>query len=66
MNRKILIALLALGTVGGYATGFASMRCHARWRRAAFERHVAALCVDAARREPAGAHAPPAPPDGVP
>ncbi len=34
MRRRLLIALLALGTVGGYASGFASMarrhhsRCH--------------------------------------
>ena len=49
MRRKITIALLALGTIGGYAGGFASLRCHAKHRRAAFERHVASLCVDAAR-----------------
>ena len=30
MRRRILIALLALGTVGGYAAGFAHMHhsCH--------------------------------------
>jgi hypothetical protein len=27
MRRKILIALLAAGTVGGYATGIASLVC---------------------------------------
>jgi hypothetical protein len=36
MRRRLLIALLALGTVGGYASGFASMarraRCHS-WSR---------------------------------
>jgi hypothetical protein len=34
MRRRILITLLALGTVGGYASGFASLKhrsshCHA-------------------------------------
>jgi hypothetical protein len=56
MRRKISIVLLALGTLGGYASGFASLRCRADHRRADFERHVAALCVDAAR----GADAAPA------
>ncbi len=36
MRRRLLIVLLALGTVGGYASGFASMarraRCHS-WSR---------------------------------
>jgi hypothetical protein len=36
MRRRILIALLALGTVGGYAAGFAHMHhsssCH-NWDR---------------------------------
>ena len=59
MRRKLLIGLLALGTFGGYAMGFASMRHNARWRRAAFERHVAELCVDAARDGAAGDRRPP-------
>jgi hypothetical protein len=50
MKRKALIALLALGTVGGYAAGFASMSCRAKHRRAAFEDHVADVCVRAAQR----------------
>jgi len=49
VNRRILIAVLALGTVGGYSLGFASLRCHNHARRAAFEQHVAQVCVDAAR-----------------
>ncbi|MGK4006360.1 hypothetical protein WMF31_27325 [Sorangium sp. So ce1036] len=49
MRRKITIALLALGTVVGYASGFASLRCRAEARRDAFQRHVASLCVNAAR-----------------
>jgi len=51
MRRSILIPLLALGTVGGYGAGFASMACHSHARRAAFERHVASVCVEAARRD---------------
>jgi hypothetical protein len=49
MRRRILIGLLALGTVGGYAMGFSCLRHRAAWRRDRFERHVAAVCVDAAR-----------------
>ncbi|AUX21379.1 hypothetical protein SOCEGT47_018610 [Sorangium cellulosum] len=49
MRRKITIALLALGTVVGYASGFASLRCRAEARRDALQRHVASLCVNAAR-----------------
>lgn len=49
-RKKLLIALLALGTVAGYGWGFHSLR-HCRYeRRQAFERHVAEVCVDAARR----------------
>jgi hypothetical protein len=49
MRRKIVIVLLALGTIGGFAAGFARV---AHWRhggREAFERHVAQICADAAR-----------------
>ena len=49
MKRKILIALLTLGTIGGFASGFSSMRWRHHNRRAAFEQHVARVCVDAAR-----------------
>jgi hypothetical protein len=49
MKRKILIGVLALGTLAGYGMGFKSMRCRAEHRRDAFERHVASVCVDAAR-----------------
>ena len=48
MKRKLLIVVLGLGTVLGYAGGFRSMRCHARARRAHFEQNVARLCADAA------------------
>jgi hypothetical protein len=49
MKRRLLILLLALGTVGGYSAGFAQMRCHARARQGGFERHVARICAEAAR-----------------
>jgi hypothetical protein len=47
--RRLLIALFALGAIGGYGSALAGARCHARARRAAFERHVAHLCADAAK-----------------
>jgi hypothetical protein len=49
MKRRILIALLTLGTIGGYGAGIAGMRCRSHARQGAFERHVAKVCVDAAR-----------------
>jgi len=49
-RKKLLIALLAVGTVGGYGWGFASMARFRHHRQEAFERHVAQICVDAARR----------------
>lgn len=54
MKRKALIALLALGTAGGYAAGFASMSCRAKHRRAAFEDHVADVCLRAVQRAESG------------
>lgn len=56
MKRKLVMVVLALGTVGGYGWGLASMGCHrhhAQSRREAFERHVAKVCVEAARGVPA-------------
>lgn len=49
MKRPILIAVLALGMVGGYASGFHHLRCRGHDRQAAFEQHVAKVCLDAAR-----------------
>jgi hypothetical protein len=57
MKRKILIALLAMGTIGGYASGFASMKGQCHSRHDSFERHVADLCVGAAKRADASTHA---------
>jgi hypothetical protein len=47
--RRLLIALFALGTLGGYGSAVAGASCRAHARRAAFERHVAHICADAAR-----------------
>jgi hypothetical protein len=53
------MVLLGLGALGGFAAGFASLRCHRGYgygphgwhaRRAAFEQHVAQTCADAALR----------------
>lgn len=51
MRRKLLIAVLAFGTVAGYASAFRHARgCHYE-RRQHFERHVAKVCIDAAKNE---------------
>jgi TPP-dependent trihydroxycyclohexane-1,2-dione (THcHDO) dehydratase len=47
--RRVLIALFALGTVGGYGSAIAGASCHARARRAAWEQHIAHVCIDAAK-----------------
>jgi len=41
MRRKILIALLAAGTVGGYATGIASLLCARSLHQESLEQRVA-------------------------
>ena len=58
IKRKLLIGLLAVGTVAGFGLEIARFRCHDGGRRAAFERHVADVCVDAARRAPGAERAP--------
>jgi hypothetical protein len=50
MKRKALIVLLALGTVGGFASGVASMACRHRHRTAYFEHKVTKICTDAVRQ----------------
>ena len=57
IGRKILVAALLFGTIGGFASGFCSVRHHHASRRAAFERHVADVCVEAAERRQKGARA---------
>ena len=52
MRRRILMVLLGLGAVGGYASGFAHMHACHRARMAVFERHVADVCVSAAKGAP--------------
>ena len=54
IQRKILIGVLAAGTVLGFGAGFASLKHRSHARRAHFERHVAQVCVDAARRDTNG------------
>jgi hypothetical protein len=49
IKRKIVMGLLVLGTIGGFASGFASMRCHGKHRREAFENRVAETCIRAAK-----------------
>jgi hypothetical protein len=56
MRRRLLIILLTLGTVGGFAAGFGGLH-----RREAFERHVARICVEAARSAQPAPPPPPAP-----
>lgn len=54
MRRRLAIVLLTLGTIGGYASGFASLRCHSHARRQAFENHIADVCVRAAKQVETG------------
>lgn len=49
MRHTILTVLLSLGVVLGIASGIHSVRHH-RHHRAAFEAHVADLCVSAAHQ----------------
>ena len=49
MKRKLLIAALALGTVGGFASGFASLACRAHHKRARWEDKVTHICAEALR-----------------
>jgi hypothetical protein len=53
IKRAFLVVLFSLGTVGGFAHGFASLgHCAARHeaRREAFERRVADVCTHSAER----------------
>lgn len=59
MGRRILMVLLGVGAVAGFASGFAHL-CYGGWgqhgpggrfdRQSEFERHVAETCTDAALR----------------
>lgn len=50
MRRRILIVLLALGTVGGYASGFASLRHRSHCRRAWMEERASQTCPPCSAR----------------
>lgn len=54
MKRKLLIVVLALGTVGGFASGFASMCRHAKWRRHHWKETVTEICSDAVKQAQRG------------
>jgi hypothetical protein len=60
MRRRLLAVLFGLGVVGGFGWELSRSCHHGAHRRAAFEDHVASVCVDAARRAspPAAAPAP--------
>jgi len=49
MRRPFLLLFLGLGALVGFGSGVRQLRWHQWARRAAFERHVAQVCVDAAR-----------------
>ena len=49
MRRRILIALFAFGTIAGYGSAIGGASCRAHARRAAWERHVAHICAEAAK-----------------
>ena len=63
MKRKLLIGLFAFGTVAGYGSTFACFKHRHEHRRAHFERHVAQVCVEAAREADRAEPAPPPPPE---
>jgi hypothetical protein len=52
MRRELRIVLLTAGVFLGFGSGFHALRMRHREHRMAWERHVAGLCVDAARGAP--------------
>lgn len=59
MGRRILMVMLGIGAVAGFASGFAHLGGYCRYgygpgghfdRHSEFERHVADTCTDAALR----------------
>ncbi|MGZ5958731.1 MAG: hypothetical protein ACXWK4_04925 [Myxococcaceae bacterium] len=52
MRRDIRIALLSAGVLLGFGSGFHALRMRHWERRLTWERHMAGLCVDAARGGP--------------
>lgn len=58
IKRRIIMGLLVLGTIGGFASGIRRMSCHGESRRDHWKDRVAETCVRAARNldaESAGA-----------
>ncbi|NUP08536.1 MAG: hypothetical protein HOW73_21005 [Polyangiaceae bacterium] len=49
IKRRIIMGLLALGTIGGFAAGFGSLACHGRERRERWKEEVAETCIRAAK-----------------
>jgi hypothetical protein len=54
MRRRILVVLFALGTIGGFGSGFASLRNRSQCRRAWMEERAPQACAPC----PASAEAP--------
>jgi len=50
MRRDLRIVLLSAGVVLGFGSGFHALRMRHWEQRLAWERHMAGLCVEAARR----------------
>jgi hypothetical protein len=50
MKRRLLMFVLAMGAVAGFASGLFGCRYHGEGRRQAFEDHVADVCTRAAER----------------
>jgi hypothetical protein len=63
MNPRLLVPVLAVGAVLGFASGFHSLSMRRMHHSDAFERHVARVCVDAAQASQAAGPrgAPPGP-----
>jgi hypothetical protein len=57
MRHRILIALFALGTIGGFASGFHSLRHRGECRRSWMEERASRTCTPC----PTSAEAPSAP-----
>jgi hypothetical protein len=50
MKRRLLIFVLAVGSIAGFASGLYGCHYHGIARRQAFEDHVADVCTRAAER----------------
>jgi hypothetical protein len=50
MKRNLLIVALSIGTIGGFACGFASLRHHRHARYHHFRHEVTKICTDAVKK----------------